>query len=65
MFMVLALTGGLFFFFLLPLFFSYEGELNYSEAAHSGRVRSFPHVEGNYALHVFIPGLYFVLTLFF
>lgn len=23
--------------------------------AHSGKVRSFPHVEGNYALHVYIP----------
>lgn len=31
------------------------GELNYSQTAQSGRVRSFPHVEGNYALHVFIP----------
>ncbi|XP_042484205.1 U6 snRNA phosphodiesterase-like isoform X2 [Macadamia integrifolia] len=29
--------------------------LDYLQAGHVNRVRSFPHVEGNYALHVFIP----------
>uniref|UniRef100_A0A2P2K065 U6 snRNA phosphodiesterase 1 n=1 Tax=Rhizophora mucronata TaxID=61149 RepID=A0A2P2K065_RHIMU len=29
--------------------------LDYLGSAQPGRVRSFPHVEGNYALHVYIP----------
>jgi len=32
---------------------------DYSAMAQGGRVRSFPHVEGNYAVHVYIPGLCF------
>ncbi|XXG78012.1 hypothetical protein AAC387_Pa08g2044 [Persea americana] len=28
---------------------------NYHQTGHGSRVRTFPHVEGNYALHVFIP----------
>ncbi|KAG9439059.1 hypothetical protein H6P81_019224 [Aristolochia fimbriata] len=31
--------------------------LVHSQTDHGGRFRSFPHVEGNYALHVFIPVL--------
>ena len=30
---------------------------DYSAMAQGGRVRSFPHVEGNYVVHVYIPGL--------
>ncbi|KAJ3680614.1 hypothetical protein LUZ60_016892 [Juncus effusus] len=29
--------------------------IDYSALAQGGRVRSFPHVEGNYALHIYIP----------
>lgn len=35
--------------------------VDYSAMAQGGRVRSFPHVEGNYAVHVYIPGLRFCL----
>lgn len=31
------------------------GGFDYSEGGNPSRVRSFPHVEGNYALHVYIP----------
>ncbi|KDP22490.1 hypothetical protein JCGZ_26321 [Jatropha curcas] len=31
------------------------GALDYLQAGQSSRLRSFPHVEGNYALHVYIP----------
>lgn len=31
------------------------GSLDYSPSGQPSRVRSFPHVEGNYALHVYIP----------
>ncbi|XP_068656093.1 uncharacterized protein [Aristolochia californica] len=31
--------------------------LVHSQTSHGGRLRSFPHVEGNYALHVYIPVL--------
>lgn len=34
---------------------SLPGTFDYSETGQPSRVRSFPHVEGNYALHVFIP----------
>ncbi|KAI3991557.1 hypothetical protein MKX01_040567 [Papaver californicum] len=30
--------------------------LDYMEIGQGNRVRNFPHIEGNYALHVFIPG---------
>ncbi|KAK8586568.1 hypothetical protein V6N13_010157 [Hibiscus sabdariffa] len=39
-----------------------KGSLDSLQAGQSSRVRSFPHVEGNYALHVYIPVLFlFVL----
>ncbi|XVF08542.1 hypothetical protein REPUB_Repub07fG0012200 [Reevesia pubescens] len=31
------------------------GSLDYLQTGRSSRVRSFPHIEGNYALHVYIP----------
>eukprot|EP00250_Pteridium_aquilinum_P001528 c11723_g1_i1 orf=248-1189(+) len=34
---------------------SNSSHLLQSTEAHSGRIRSFPHVEGNYSLHVYIP----------
>lgn len=33
-----------------------QGSLDYLQSGQPSRVRSFPHVEGNYALHVYIPG---------
>lgn len=36
-----------------------EGTPDYLQTGQASRVRSFPHVEGNYALHVYIPGTTF------
>lgn len=42
-----------------------KGSLDYSQIGQPSRVRSFPHVEGNYALHVYIPGTSFECSHFF
>lgn len=34
----------------------WEGTLDRLQTGQASRVRSFPHVDGNYALHVYIPG---------
>ncbi|KAH1131456.1 hypothetical protein J1N35_002834 [Gossypium stocksii] len=34
---------------------NFLGSLDYLQTGQPSRVRSFPHVEGNYALHVYIP----------
>lgn len=38
------------------------GTLYSSQTGQPSRLRNFPHVEGNYALHVFIPGYIFFST---
>ncbi|XP_052887001.1 uncharacterized protein LOC108476263 [Gossypium arboreum] len=35
------------------------GSLDYLQSGQPSRVRSFPHVEGNYALHIYIPDTFF------
>lgn len=39
-----------------------HGTLYSSQTGQPSRLRNFPHVEGNYALHVFIPGYIFFST---
>lgn len=34
----------------------WEGTLDRLQTGQASRVRSFPHIDGNYALHVYIPG---------
>lgn len=55
----------IFIFIIFNLFYSYALSCHnmvpvkfsaHHQTGHESRVRSFPHVEGNYALHVFIPG---------
>lgn len=42
--------------------FNGEGSQDFLQTGQTSRVRSFPHVEGNYALHVYIPSKYHVLS---
>lgn len=37
--------------------FSDKGQVMDNPAEHGGRIRSFPHLEGNWASYVYIPGL--------
>ncbi|KAK5817636.1 hypothetical protein PVK06_022563 [Gossypium arboreum] len=41
------------------------GSLDYLQSGQPSRVRSFPHVEGNYALHIYIPDTFFEWPQFF
>jgi hypothetical protein len=40
-----------------------EGALDSMLDGQSSRIRSFPHVQGNYALHVYIPGFFYIFPL--
>ncbi|KAG4190661.1 hypothetical protein ERO13_A07G044400v2 [Gossypium hirsutum] len=42
-----------------------KGSFDYLQSGQPSRVRSFPHVEGNYALHIYIPDTFFEWPQFF
>lgn len=51
-------------FSLNVCFFASEVPSDSLPSSQVNRVRSFPHIEGNYALHVYIPGNFFYLPCF-
>lgn len=71
---LLFVVAGFFFFFIFVNWSCYSNSgsttcsnndhrvccSDFSSMTQGSRVRNFPHVEGNYALHVFIPGHLFL-----